>query len=82
MRRDELSAEARRQLAIAAAQLNAAGIAIDEDTILKNAMKPVIIGPREPRVDLFRELLGGSSASSVPRNRHERRRAAALSRRS
>ena len=82
MRRDELTPEARRQLTIATEQLHAAGIAIDEDAILKAAMKPIVIGPRAPHADKLSKLLAGSSAHLAPRNRHERRRAAALLRRS
>jgi hypothetical protein len=77
MKRDQLTPEARRQLAIAAEQLYAAGISIDEEAILAAASPPIVMAPRVPYVDADEWR-----ATPAPRNRHERRRAAALSRRS
>lgn len=79
MRLDQLTPEARRQLAFAAEQLRVAGISIDEETILSSAQPAITI---EPRTDKLSELSAEWAASPAPRNRHERRKAAALSRRS
>lgn len=81
MKRDQLTPEARQQLAFAAEQLRTAGINIGDDDAFESALRPITRSPVEPPSDILRDLAEWT-ASPAPRNRHERRKAAALSRRS
>ena len=81
MKRDRLTPEAQRQISMAADQLRTAGINIGDDDAFKSALKPITRLPVEPTPDMLRDLAEWT-AYPTPRNRHERRKAAALYRRS